>query len=294
LTSGVCTLLVDRGRFWSRSLGVPVGGSADHASLSLGNALLGNPLDAPGLEISLAGPSLRADEDLGCVLFGAPFEMTLSGQEVRVGKTFTLPAGETLAIGGTGWGLRAYLCVKGGLSGPVILGSQSSLQPLGVGAQLGCTAGRIESRYFVHSFSWNAEPHRLRYLPGAQASWFPEGALLGKSFGVTRESNRMGVRLKGEALPTPGQEMVSEPVCPGTVQVTRDGECIVLGVDGQTIGGYPKIAHVISADLDKLGQLRPGETIEFKRVNLEEAETIYRDKQTELSEWLTRLCITLL
>jgi allophanate hydrolase subunit 2 len=83
--------------------------------------------------------------------------------------------------------------------------------------------------------------------------------------------------------------MVSEPVCPGSVQVTRDGQCIVLGVDGQTIGGYPKMAQVISADLDKLGRLRPGETIRFRRVPPEDAETIYRAKQAELREWVTRL-----
>ena len=91
----------------------------------------------------------------------------------------------------------------------------------------------------------------------------------------------------------PQREFVSEPVCPGAVQVTRDGQCIVLGVDGQTIGGYPKIAHVISADLDKLGQLRSGDAIRFVRSNLEEAEAVYRLKQAELHEWLTRLWVTL-
>jgi antagonist of KipI len=83
--------------------------------------------------------------------------------------------------------------------------------------------------------------------------------------------------------------LVSEPVCPGSVQVTRDGQCIVLGIDGQTIGGYPKIAQVISADLDKLAQWRPGETIRFQHVSRETAETLYHAKQAELREWVTRL-----
>src|SRR5438034_5798848 len=99
----------------------------------------------------------------------------------------------------------------------------------------------------------------------------------------------MGLRLEGKPLPLPAREMLSEPVCPGTVQVTRDGQCIILGVEGQTIGGYPKIAQVIHADLDKLGQLRPGECLRFRSVHLAEAETIYRRKQTELHEWMTRL-----
>src|SRR5207248_11220518 len=101
---------------------------------------------------------------------------------------------------------------------------------------------------------------------------FPGDVLAGRAFRVTAAGNRMGLRLQGEALPVPAREMVSEPVCPGSVQVTRDGQCIVLGVDGQTIGGYPKVAQVIGADLDKLGQLRPGERIDFERVTLEEAE----------------------
>src|SRR5207245_3761721 len=99
----------------------------------------------------------------------------------------------------------------------------------------------------------------------------------------------MGLRLEAEPLTVPDRELVSEPVCPGTVQVTRDGQCIILGVDGQTIGGYPKIAQVITADLDKLAQLRPGDSVRFRRVSLEEAEAAYRHKQAELHEWHTRL-----
>jgi antagonist of KipI len=108
-------------------------------------------------------------------------------------------------------------------------------------------------------------------------------------FTVTRAADRMGLRLQGEPLPVPGRELVSEPVCPGSVQVTRDGQCIILGVDGQTIGGYPKIAQVIRADLDVLGQLRPGERVCFVRVSLSEAEELYLQKQEALHHWLVRL-----
>src|SRR5207237_7441094 len=143
--------------------------------------------------------------------------------------------------------------------------------------------------FFVQSFSWDAEPRRLRYLPGAQASWFAEDALAGKSFLVSPASNRMGLRLQGEPLAGTGREMVSEPVCPGTVQVTRDGQCIVLGVDGQTIGGYPKIAQVIQADLDRLAQLRPGSPVRFEGVTQEEARTLFFAKEQALHEWWQRL-----
>ena len=90
----------------------------------------------------------------------------------------------------------------------------------------------------------------------------------------------MGLRLAGKPLTMPQREMISEPVCPGSMQVTRDGQCIVLGVDGQTIGGYPKIAQVIQADLDALGQMRPGQTIRFSKISL--ADAIRRDREAQV------------
>ncbi|MBI1915159.1 MAG: biotin-dependent carboxyltransferase [Planctomycetes bacterium] len=291
LSPGLYTLLVDRGRPRTRSLGVPVGGAADAFSLALGNALVGNPPDAPALEVCLSGPVLCADEDLACVLFGAPFELNAGGRRLAAGKTFTLLAGEELSIHGTSERARAYLCIGGGIDGPEVLGSRSSLQPVVAGAELPCRRGTIMSRFLRSSFEWNAEPGVLRFLPGAQAEWFSEDRLTGQEFTITPASNRMGLRLHAEPLGSSEREIVSEPVCPGSVQVTRDGQCIVLGVDGQTIGGYPKIAQVIAADLDKLGQLRPGERARFRRVSVEEAEDLYRRKRRELQEWLVRLYV---
>src|SRR5262249_39601281 len=133
----------------------------------------------------------------------------------------------------------------------------------------------------------------LRIVDGPQADWFPRdwnigAAESGRCYQVAPASNRMGLRLVGESLPVPARELLSEPVCPGSVQVARDGQCIILGVDGQTIGGYPKIAQVVRADLDQLGQLRPGDGIRFERIGLEEAETIERDRQTTLRRWALR------
>src|SRR5207249_4090342 len=110
-----------------------------------------------------------------------------------------------------------------------------------------------------------------------------------QEFTVLPASNRMGLRLKGKALALPDRDLVSEPVCPGAVQVTRDGQCIILGVDGQTIGGYPKIAQVIHADLDRVGQLRPGDRIRFAQMSVQEATRLYRAQQAELDDWLLRL-----
>lgn len=294
LEAGLCTLMVDFGRPRYRSLGVPVGGAADRTSLALGNGLVGNRPDAAALEVSLAGPTLQATCELACVVLGAPFELASGRQRLTVGKTFTLRPDDVLRIGGTPRGMRGYFCVRGGLQGPVILGSRSSLEPLRAGAELACLPGRIQARFIELPAE---EPGRktLRMLDGPQASWFPEHGFFASgeepapTFRVSPANNRMGVRLVGQPLKVPGRELVSEPVCPGSVQVTHDGQCIILGMDGQTIGGYPKIAQVISADLDVLGQLRTGETLLFGRVSLEEAETAYQKKRAELHAWLVRL-----
>ncbi len=280
---------MDHGRPRCRSLGVPVGGAADRFALAIGNVLVGNPPDAAALEISLSGPTLTADSELACVLCGAPFDITLHGVPWEAGRTFTLRPDEELRIGGTARGVRAYLCVRGGLQTPLVLGSRSSLEPLLAGAELHCQPGVIHVRHFQHDFAWNAEPRVLRVVEGPQADWFHAEEFYPQEFTLTADSNRMGLRLRGVPLTSPERELVSEPVCPGSVQVTRDGQCIVLGVDGQTIGGYPKIAQVISADLDKLAQLRPGETVRFQCVTQETAASLYRAKQVELREWVTRL-----
>jgi 5-oxoprolinase (ATP-hydrolysing) subunit C len=290
LTPGLCTMLVDFGRAKSRSLGVPVGGAADRWSLALGNALVGNAPQTPALEIGLAGPTVAADCDLACVVFGAPFRLGTQ-KTLTVGTTFTLHRGEELRMETPAFGMRAYLCVRGGLQGKNVLGSQSSLEPLRAGSEFPCSSETISPRFFHPESTWNLEPKTLRTLDGPQAEWFRGEEFSQQAFRVSETSNRMGIRLKGQPLALPSREFTSEPVCPGAVQVTRDGQCIVLGVDGQTIGGYPKIAQVISADIDKIGQLRPTDMIRFHRVSLEEAETIYQQKQVELRTWLTRLTI---
>jgi biotin-dependent carboxylase-like uncharacterized protein len=289
LAPGLHTLLLDCGRPRSRSLGVPVGGAADRFSLAIGNALVGNAPDALALEINLSGPTLEAECSLACVLWGANFELFRNERALRAGYTFNLESGDVVRTGGSSQGARAYFCVHGGFEAPLILASRSALVPLQADQSLPCRPGSIKGRAVRGPWIWKQEPSVLRVLDGAQAARFSADEFLEQSFTVAPASNRMGLRLIGRPLTQTPAEIVSEPVCPGTVQVTRDGQCIVLGVDGQTIGGYPKIAQVISADMDKLGQLRAGDKICFRAVSLEEAELIYRQKQKEFNEWLLRL-----
>jgi allophanate hydrolase subunit 2 len=131
----------------------------------------------------------------------------------------------------------------------------------------------------------------LRVLDGPQRDWFTGDTFFTQLYEVSPASNRMGLRLKGAPLARRPGELVSEAVAPGAVQVTNDGLPVVLGVDGQTIGGYPKVAHVIRADRDVLAQLRPGERIRFVRVSSDQAETAARERAAFLREWSTRLRI---
>ena len=287
--AGLQSLLVDFGRERSRALGVPVGGAADRAALALGNALVGNAPHAVALEAAFAGPTVEALHQAACVIFGAPFQSSVNGNAVATGVTFTLQSGDVLRVGGTQVGSRAYLCVAGGFDAPEVLGSRSALEAIRAGDTLACAASRTEARRLP--FCEAASGCTLRTLGGPQRDWFTDDSFFAQEYIVSPASNRMGLRLKGTPLArTPG-ELVSEAVAPGAVQVANDGLPIVLGADGQTIGGYPKVAHVIRADLDRLAQLRPGDRVRFVRVTSEEAEDVARERAAFLASWLTRLRI---
>jgi biotin-dependent carboxylase-like uncharacterized protein len=291
LDAGLFSFLVDYGRSRSRHLGVPLGGAADRAALALGNALVGNAPEAPALEVTLAGPTLEALQPAAGVIFGAPFLSTINGRPIAPGTTFTLEAGDVLRIGGTLAGARGYFCVAGGFATATILGSHSALEPVKAGDELRCSASRSESRGLGFVSLPGRDGRTLRVLDGPQRDWFGGEALYESDYEVTPASNRMGIRLKGMALSRRAGELISEAVAPGAVQVTNDGLPVVLGVDGQTIGGYPKIAHVVRADLDALAQLRPGDRVRFVRVTPADADLAAKERATTLNEWLTRLRI---
>jgi biotin-dependent carboxylase-like uncharacterized protein len=287
LDPGLLSLLVDAGRPRWRSLGVPLGGASDRAALALGNALVGNAPDALALEVTLRGPTLEALDPAACVVFGAAFTLTANGRPVPAGTTFTLNRGDVLKVGGTAIGVRGYLCVAGGFDAPEVLGSRSGLEPVRGGDVLACRPSRTAPRALP--FAALDPPPALRVLDGPQRDWFAGDTFFEQAYAVSPASNRMGVRLAGEPLTrTPG-ELASEAVAPGAVQVTNDGLPVVLGVDGQTIGGYPKVAHVVRADLDALAQLRPGGAVRFARVTPDEAEAAARTRAATLDYWLTKL-----
>jgi biotin-dependent carboxylase-like uncharacterized protein len=299
LEPGLCSLVVDQGRPRSRSLGVPAGGAADRSALAIGNAMLGNGPAAAGVEITLVGPALSAAQRIGAVVVGAPFQLRSGRQPLSANKAFTLEAEEELHVGGTPYGARAYLCVVGGFQTALVLGSRTSLSPLRGGEELPCSPSGTIAHLVRDEFPAEVVPslaralrlgqHRLRIVAGAQADWFSLTLDGDAEWTVSPASNRMGLRLTGSPLAVPARELVSEPVSPGAIQVTQDGQLIILGVDGQTIGGYPKIAQVIGADLDLVGQFRPGDHVSFESVTLERAQAIYRGRAHHLAQLYQRI-----
>ena len=278
---GLSTTVQDAGRIGYREWGVPVGGAFDRGAAGLANALVGNPPDCAVLELTLIGGVYQADGPLALAMAGAPMEARVlapdgSERDLQLSLSWSLRAGERLILGRAIEGARTYLAVRGGWQTRVRLGSRSSEERLRAGDVLPADPGSIPTRRPAEP-SWPppaAEPFRILDGPDALPSDpanAPSGFWSDRRFRVGSRSDRMGLRLEGEpvAIVSP-PDRLSAPVAPGAVQVAG-GQLIVLGVACGTMGGYPHVAHVISADLDRLGQLRPGESIRFRRVTLDEA-----------------------
>ena len=287
LNAGTYSLLVDHGRLRTRGLGVPIGGAADRAAYALANAMVGDGGRAVALECTLAGPTLESTGWHGGAFFGAHFDLWINDRPIGGNRTFNLEPGDVLTVGQARDGLRAYLAVPGGFETPMCLGARSSWEPVRKNEDLRCAESQLSGR-FVEPDGYVLRSD-LRILRGAHAGLFPDRDICQNAYCVADESNRMGLRLQGPALGRAAVELVSAPVCPGTIQVVNDGMPIVLGIDAQTIGGYPRLAHVISADLDAIAQLRPGQPVRFRWVDLDEAIHAKRDRERWLREWMTRL-----
>ncbi len=279
---GFFTTVQDRGRISRRSFGVPVGGPFDRASADLANALLNNPADAAVLEMTLRGGFYEADAPLALALAGAPMPATVDNDHepprpVVVPGSFTLRPGDRLSLGFARKGLRTYLAVRGGWRTPVVLGSRSSESPVRAGGVLPAVPGSTAVRYLEPTPEIGPPETPIRVVDGPDAPsdgpalWLPE-----RAYKVLAESDRAGLRLEGPPLSLPGDpNRVSAPVAPGAIQVAG-GQLLLLGVACGTMGGYPHVGHVIDADLDRVGQIRPGGRVRFARVSLEEARRIGR------------------
>jgi biotin-dependent carboxylase-like uncharacterized protein len=277
----------DLGRVGRLDAAVPRAGALDPFALALANVLVGNPPGAAAVEWGLAGGEVRFERDAMVALSGAIARATIGGRPVGPEHASRAAAGEVLAIERIEDGAWLYVAVSGGIDVPPVLGSRATYLPGRFGGfegrllrsgdrlPLGSPAPRSTRKSAPPDLLASAPRAPIGLLPGPDLGRLPVatwGWLTETEFRVSRAVSRVGYRLEGPApaLSLPG-DLPSAPACIGTIQLPPGGEPIVLMPDGPTVGGYPRIGVVATADLGRLAQRRPGEVLRFEALGLAEA-----------------------
>ena len=278
--AGFLTSVQDLGRLGFRQFGVSVGGALDSHALRVANLLVGNDESAAGLEITLGGLRLRFVDDRIVAWCGGGFDVRLGSTSVAAGHAALVRAGQELMFNQPKVGCRCWLGISGEIDVPIVLGSRST--------DLRTNFGGFDGRALRDGDTLPLGRNSERNDEAIQQ-------LTNEGFSVTAEADRMGARLDGPELkradnvPGPAaassMDLISEAVVPGTIQVPPGGKPIVLLGDCQTIGGYPKIAHVISVDLPIAAQLRVGDRVRFHEVSLTEAHQLLAERERDLAEF---------
>jgi biotin-dependent carboxylase-like uncharacterized protein len=282
LEAGFETTVQDLGRLGYAHIGVSASGAADALALRAGNLLVGNAENAAALEMTLTGATLAFDSDAVVAATGSDF-----GAALPLWAAIEVKAGTVVRFGAARSGARCYLAVRGGLSVPRTLGSTSAHLASGIGGRTLAKGGilAIGDAAIRRQRTARFDPPRaggpLRVTRGPQAEWFGD-ELYRAPYRVAASSNRMGVRLEGPVIPSPPGHMLTEGVALGAVQIPPDGRPIILFVEHQTSGGYPKPANIISADLWRVGQLAPHREVCFELVSLEAALDLLRQQEERL------------
>jgi biotin-dependent carboxylase-like uncharacterized protein len=274
ISPGPLTTIQDLGRPGWAHLGVPRSGAADRPALALANRLVANEDGAAALETTLSGPRLRLDADSVIALTGATVDAVAGDRPVPMNTAVTVAAGETLKVGTAKAGLRTYIAFAGGIDAPLTLGSAATdtltglgPSPLQRGDVLKIAGGRASGAPAPAPPPVGPAEEALVVVMGPRDDWFSQSAiklLLSEPFTVNPASNRIGVRLDGPRLDRARtDELPSEGMVPGAIQVPPSGQPILLLADHPTTGGYPVIAVVIGDDLHLAAQLRPGQQLRF-------------------------------
>jgi biotin-dependent carboxylase-like uncharacterized protein len=305
---GLLTTVQDGvGRPDAASLGVPRGGAADPYGLTIANLLLGNDANAAALEMTMTGPELTALESCLVGLGGADLgaEVVRGGESRRlaVNASHRLEAGDVLRFDGAdaGAGIRGYLSLPGGIDVPGVLGSAATCLPGGFGGRDGRalrSGDRIGGKrrdVNLRESRWAGPPiaesdvRRVRVVRGPHATDEWLAAFTGAGWVVSPTSSRAGIRLTGASIPAGGGRLTSLPMVWGAVQIPPGGEPIILLVDAPTIGGYPVVAVVASADRSLIGQLGPADSVAFDLITEDEARVAELARRSLLEEYAARL-----
>ena len=303
LEPGILTTIQDLGRYGFSQFGVPSSGALDTFSLRIGNLLVGNSEEEACLEVTIMGLKLKVAREVTIAITGGDLFPTLNGEPLDMWRTHLLVEGDVVTFKKVRAGCRAYLAISGGFVVPKIMGSKSTY----LSGRFGGLEGRRLRRGDVLYTSdipapldklglrfpsdWIPSLGKailLRVIPGPQDHHFTKNGFetfYSTSYQVTSHCDRMGIRLEGpkiERRPDVEDSIISEGLISGAIQVPGDGKPIIILTELVT-GGYTKIATIISTDLPKVAQLKPGDRVRFEPISIEEALLLLREQEERLN-----------
>lgn len=309
INPGFFTTVQDEGRWGYQAYGMPVAGAMDRYAYRVANLLVGNKTSAAAIEMTVLGATFKFEETCLVAACGANMQVKVNGTPVNNWSAFIVNAGSEVKFEYGLSGCRAYLAVRGGIDVPPVLDSRSTYTRAKVGGFEGRTLQPGDILTAAKDTDFEAQPRTLdaKYIPqyseqidlkvmlGPQDDMFTPEALntfLNSTYTMTEDADRMGCRLEGEKIAHAGKaDIVSDALALGSIQVPAHGMPIIMVADRQTTGGYPKIATVVSTELWKLAQAKPGDKIRFVQVNDPEAlEALKQERQTyaDIVEYLKK------
>lgn len=304
---GILTTVQDEGRYGFQQSGVSPAGPMDARAFHIANILVGNDMGESALEITYMGPKIQFQETNVIAITGGDLHPRIDGMEVPMYEAIRVEAGMKLSFMGPRNGCRGYIAFAGGLDVPVVMGSKTTLvrnhmggvdgRKLEKGDKIGFCCAKTElPNWKLRKVPKPVYPTKeivLRVVLGPQEDHFDRDGIrrfFWNSVVITNEFDRMGCRLEREPMPQLGDgNIISDGISCGAIQVPADGKPIIMLVDRQTTGGYPKIGNVISVDLPKLAQAQPGFKIYFVQISLELAQDLYIRERKELVDFENRL-----
>ncbi len=290
---GLYTTVQDDGRAEFHSYGIPPGGPMDRASARRANWLVGNALTNPTLEITVMGPEMTFDGPAQIALTGGDISAKVNGVSVSLNESMQIKTNDRLSFGRLQSGARCYLAIGGAWQVERWLGSASAasievdLLTPGAIVRKGDRL-RIEGSHIIdaRALDWskqaNLENAPIRVVPGPEMNKFYKSIVadfFASDHHISNRSNRMGYRLESDIKLKTDFEMISSGTVPGVIQGTNSGQPIILMADAQTAGGYPRFGCVASIDLDRLGQMKPGDMVRFDMISVAESQKLWRERQ---------------
>lgn len=293
ISPGLMTTVQDFGRYGYQQYGVSVSGAMDYVAARLANILAGNDENEGLLEITIIGPKIEFLSDAVIAVTGGDLEPLINDMPIGLNKSVAVKTNDILSFKGIKKGCRCYVAFAGGIDVPVVMGSKSTFLKAGIGGHEGrvLKAGDvlsigsplptniigIESENF---YDYDSGIIKLRVVLGPQEDFFTDKGietLFSNEFIVTNNSDRMGYTLEGAKLEhKDSADIISDGIAMGAIQVPSKGNPIIMMADRQTTGGYTKIGNVITVDLPKIAQAKPGDKIVFEKVNFLEAQNLFK------------------